>query len=95
MKQILGYTIYRHGWECVTDIDKKQQGSVTYLLLLDEARSACRDIAVKDLNKYEDLSILINKIEIFYVEKASAYIIAYERFEIETFQRTAISYSKI
>ena len=69
-------------WECVTDIDKKQQGPVINLSLPDKVRSACRDTAVADLNKDDSLNILINKLETLYVKdkKASAYI-AYERFE--------------
>ena len=72
-------------WECVTDIDQKQQRPVIYLSLPDKVRSACRDIAVADLNKDDGLNILINKLGTLYVKdkKASAYI-AYERFE--TFQ---------
>ena len=50
-------------WECVKDIDKKQQGAVIYLSLLDKVRNTCRDIAVADLNKDDGLNILINKLE--------------------------------
>lgn len=66
-------------WECVTDIQKKQQGPVIYFALPDKVRSACRGIAVTDLNKDEGLNKLINKLEILYLKKS---YITFERFEI-------------
>ena len=66
-------------WECVTDIQKKQQGPVIYFALPDKVRSACRDIAVTDLNKDEGLNKLINKLEILHLKKS---YITFERFEI-------------
>lgn len=66
-------------WECVTDIQKKQQGPVIYFALPDKVRSACRGVAVTDLNKDEGLNKLINKLEILYLKKS---YITFERFEI-------------
>ena len=66
-------------WECVTDIQKKQQGPVICFALPDKVRSACRGVAVTDLNKDEGLNKLINKLEILYLKKS---YITFERFEI-------------
>ena len=60
-------------WECVTNIDKKQESPVFYLSLPDKVRSACRDIAVTDLNKDNSLNMLINKLETYDKNKKSAY----------------------
>ena len=38
-------------WQCVTDLEKKQQGPVIYLSLPDKVRRACRDISEANLNK--------------------------------------------
>ena len=73
-------------WECVTGIDKKKQDPVIYLSLPYKVRSADRDNVVEDLNKDDDLNILINKLETSYVkDKKSSVYISYKKFE--TFQR--------
>ena len=38
-------------WQCVTDLEKKQQGPVIYLSLPDKVRRACGDISEANLNK--------------------------------------------
>ena len=55
-------------WECVSDIDKKEQGPVICVSLPDKVRSACRDFAVADLNKDDGLSMSINELVTLYVK---------------------------
>ena len=61
----------------LTDLEKKQQGPVIYLLHPEKIRSTWRNIQVADLNK-DGLNLLINKMTKL---KAASYI-AYEKFEL-------------
>ena len=59
----------------LTDLEKKQQGPVIYLLRPEKIRSTWRNVQVADLNK-DGLDLLINKMTKLYVEdsKAAAHI---------------------
>ena len=73
-------------WQCVTNLDEKQQGPVLYLLLPDKVRNSFK---VVDLNKNDGPLLLINKLEKLYVKdnKTSIYL-AYEKLDL--FQRTLV-----
>ena len=66
----------------LTDLEKKQQGPVIYLLRPEKIRSTWRNVQVADLNK-DGLDLLINKMTKLYVEdsKAAAHITS-EKFEL-------------
>ena len=73
-------------WKCVTDLEKKQQGPVIYLLLPDKVRNSSRNISITDLNKDDSLDTLINNLERLCVkDKKTLTYLAYEKFE--SFQR--------
>ena len=59
-----------------------KRSSKVHLSLPDKVRSACRDIAVADMNKDDCLDILINKLGIYVKDKKAAAYVAYERFKI-------------
>ena len=42
-------------WMRVTELAKKQQGPIKYLLLLDKIRNSCRDISLEHLNQEDSL----------------------------------------
>ena len=60
-------------WKCLTELDKKQQVHVIYLLLPDKIRNSCRDICnVENLNQKDGLKLLIDKLKKFHVKHSEA-----------------------
>ena len=69
-------------WQRVTDLEKKKQGPVVYLFLIDKIRTSCNDISVSDLNKCDGLDTLIRKIKFLYAKDTNTLtFMAYDKFE--------------
>ena len=69
-------------WQRVTDLEKKKQGPVVYLSLIDKMRTSCNDISVNDLNICDGLDTLIRKIKSLYAKDTNTLAsMAYDKFE--------------
>ena len=52
--------------QCVTELEKKKQGSVIYLLLEGKAQKACKGLDTKSLNADDRIDVLTNKLKELY-----------------------------
>ena len=52
--------------QCVTELEKKKQGPVIYLLLEGKAQKACKGLDTKSLNVNDRIDVLTNKLKELY-----------------------------
>ena len=52
--------------QCVTELEKKKQGPVIYLLLEGKAQKACKGLDTKSLNADDRIDVLTNKLKELY-----------------------------
>ena len=65
----------------MTDIEPKKQGPVVYLPVPDKIRKSCNDVSVQDLNKDNELNVLVNKIKSLHTKDMNALaFMAYDKF---------------
>ena len=65
----------------MTDIEPKKPGPAVYLPVPDKIRKSCNDVSVQDLNKDNELNVLVNKIKSLHTKDMNALaFMAYDKF---------------